>query len=348
MQALVQPCDGVAPLVSGISGAKKSVEIVIFRFDEREIEQALEMAVARGVFVHALIAYTNGGSEKNLRKLEASLLAAGVTVARTADDLGRYHDKLMIIDRQVLYLMTFNYTHLDINHSRSLGLVTENKQIVQEAVKLFEADTTRQPYAPELDNFIVSPANARKELSAFIEGAQKQLLIYDGKLTDSEIIRLLQDRARAGVEVRVIGKVGKRGAGIKAVRLSALRLHAQAIIRDGVRVFLGSQSLRKAELDVRREVGLITDDPEVVQRLLATFEADWSLSDSAPQRLAPKKESPLALAAMLKEAVKDVVKGVVVEAGVVGTEVRKEMKEAVQEAVKEAVKEAVNETNPIN
>src|SRR5262245_56287471 len=136
MEALVQPCDGVAPLVSGISGAKKSVEIVIFRFDEREIEQALETAVARGVFVHALIAYTNGGGEKNLREIEARLLAAGVTVARTPDDLGRYHDKLMIIDRQTLFLMTFNYTRLDINHSRSFGVITENKQIVQEAIKL--------------------------------------------------------------------------------------------------------------------------------------------------------------------------------------------------------------------
>jgi phosphatidylserine/phosphatidylglycerophosphate/cardiolipin synthase-like enzyme len=320
---------------------------VIFRFDEREIEQALKMAVARGVFVHALIAYTNGGGEKNLRKIEARLLAAGVTVARTADDLARYHGKLMIIDRQILYLMAFNYTYLDMNHSRSFGLVTRNEQIVQEAVKLFEADTTRQPYAPAQDNFIVSPANARKELTAFIAGAQKQLLIYDGKLTDSQIIRLLQDRARAGVEVRVIGKLGKRGAGIKTVKLSGLRLHAQAIIRDGAQVFLGSQSLRKAELDVRREVGLITDDPNVVKQFLATFDADWSMSESAPQPLNQKKEAPVALAAMLKEAVKDVVKGVVVEAGVVAPELKKEMKEAVHEAVKEAVKEAVSETDPI-
>jgi cardiolipin synthase A/B len=243
--------------------------------------------------------------------------------------------------------MAFNYTYLDMNHSRSFGLVTRNEQIVQEAVKLFEADTTRQPYTPAQDNFIVSPANARKELTAFIAGAQKQLLIYDGKLTDSQIIRLLQDRARAGVEVRVIGKLGKRGAGIKTVKLSGLRLHAQAIIRDGAQVFLGSQSLRKAELDVRREVGFITDDPNVVKQFLATFDADWSMSESAPQPLNQKKEAPVALAAMLKEAVKDVVKGVVVEAGVVAPELKKEMKEAVHEAVKEAVKEAVSETDPI-
>src|SRR5215831_1305704 len=93
VKLLVQPADGTMPLVKGINGAKKSIEIVIFRFDQGEIEQALARAVNRGVFVHALIAYTNRGGEANLRKLETRMLAAGVTVARTSDDLARYHYK---------------------------------------------------------------------------------------------------------------------------------------------------------------------------------------------------------------------------------------------------------------
>src|SRR5689334_20400502 len=104
MKLLIQPGDGVAPLVKGIDGAKKSVEIAIFRFDRPEIERALENAVARGVSVQALIAYTNRGGEKNLRKLEMHMLDAGMSVARTAGDLLRYHYKFMIIDRKILYL----------------------------------------------------------------------------------------------------------------------------------------------------------------------------------------------------------------------------------------------------
>jgi len=98
VKVLVQPGDGVAPLVQAINNAKSRVEIAIFRFDRSEVERALANAVARGVFVHALIAYTNRGGERNLRKLEMRLLADGFTVARTADDLVRYHDKYMIID----------------------------------------------------------------------------------------------------------------------------------------------------------------------------------------------------------------------------------------------------------
>src|SRR5437763_773293 len=95
MKLLVQPGDGVSPLVKGINSAKECIEIIIFRCDRREIEKALANAVNRGVDVHALITYTNRGGGKNLRQLEMRLLEAGVTVARTADDLTRYHHKLM-------------------------------------------------------------------------------------------------------------------------------------------------------------------------------------------------------------------------------------------------------------
>src|SRR5512140_746520 len=185
MNLLIQPDDGIAPLLSGIRSAKKSIEIAIFRFDRAEIEAGLKAAVARGVSVSALIAYTNRGGEINLRKLEMRLLEVGVAVSRTASDLVRYHDKLMIIDRRLLYVLSFNFTHLDIDHSRGFGIVTRNTRFIQEAAKLFEADTTRKPYIPTLDAFVVSPANARKVLDAFIGKAKKELLIYDPKIADA-------------------------------------------------------------------------------------------------------------------------------------------------------------------
>src|SRR5436190_14037186 len=100
------------------------------------------------------------------------MLAAGITVARTADDLARYHYKFMIVDGAELHLLTFNYTFLDIEHSRSFGLITENRRVVQEAIELFAADTKRQPYLPGISTLVVSPVNARQQLAAFIKGAR--------------------------------------------------------------------------------------------------------------------------------------------------------------------------------
>src|SRR5262245_54997369 len=131
MELLIQPGSGSASLLEGINSATKSIELAVFRFDRREIEAALKAAVSRGVFVHALIAYTNRGGEKNLRKLEMRLLDSGITVARTSDDLVRYHDKFVIIDRRVLYILAFNFTYLDIDNTRSFGIVTDEAAVVR-------------------------------------------------------------------------------------------------------------------------------------------------------------------------------------------------------------------------
>lgn len=181
-------------MVQAIAKAKKSVEIMIFRFDQPEMERALTDAVERGVFVHALIAFTNRGGEDNLRKLERRFLNHGITVARTADDLIRYHGKMIAVDRQELYLLGFNFTHQDIDHSRSFGLMIRNPSLVTEAVRLFEADSKRQHFSANLRDFLVSPVNARRELTRFIKGAQKELLIYDPKISDPAMLDLLKER----------------------------------------------------------------------------------------------------------------------------------------------------------
>ena len=228
--------------------------------------------------MRALIAHTNRGGEKTLRKLEQALLEAGVTVSRTGDDFVRYHGKMMIVDAKALHVYGFNFTWLDIERSRGFGLVTKHKRLVQEAMKVFEADSARQPYAGSYDRFVVSPENARDRLTALIKGARKQLLIYDPKISDPALLRLLKERAKAGVEVRVIGKVAGAPGDVMAEKYPGKRLHVRAIVQDGRKLFLGSQSLRRLELDKRREVGVIVDDKKAILEVTRVFEADWALT----------------------------------------------------------------------
>jgi len=275
---IVQPADGMAPLLAAIDGAQKSVDVIIFRLDLKEIEKALEAAVGRGVTVRALIAHTHKGPDKRLRQIEDRMLAKGVTVNRTGDDLIRYHGKMMVVDREALHVYGFNYTAADMK-SRSFGLVTRDRRMVQEALRLFEADAMRQEFEPLVDGFVVSPENAREQLATFIKRAKKSLAIYDPKLTDVPMLRLLQIRAKKGIDIRVLGKAGPCGAGLRVQKLPGLRLHVRALIRDGDTVFVGSQSLRALELDARREVGLIVRDPAVVKRLQEIFDEDWAKTD---------------------------------------------------------------------
>lgn len=357
MKLLVQPGAGVMPLVQAIEGARQSIEIVIFRFDRGEIERALRAAVERGVYVRALVAHTSRGGEKNLRKLELQLLDDGVNVVRTADDLLRYHAKFMVIDRKILYLLAFNFTYQDVEHSRSFAVVIKERKVVEEAIKLFEADSRRKPYAPSLTGFVVSPSNSRKLLARFISGARERLWIYDPKVSDPAMIRLLQERVQAGVDVRIIGRMTRSRAKLDVRKLPRLRLHTRTIIRDGSAAFIGSQSLRKLELDSRREVGIIFRDRTPVNQLVKTFEDDWALAakaaveaelEKAPAGRAAKivakaitKDLP-PFAPVVENAVKEVV-GESVKVDLDPKEVEATVKEAVKEAVTGIVNEAVRE-----
>jgi len=351
VKLIVQPGDGITALVQAINGAKSRVEIAIFRFDRGEIAKALASAVGRGVFVHALIAYTNRGGERNLRALELELLEAGVTVARTADDLARYHAKYMIIDRKELYLLSYNFTYLDIDHSRSFGLIIRNPKIVQEAVKLFEADTKRQQYSAGQPNLVVSPVNARKQLAAFIKGAKKHLFIYDPEISDAPMIRLLEERKKAGVDIRIIGKLNRKGTGLAVHKMPDIRLHTRSMVRDGSQAFIGSQSLREVELGARRELGVIFRDPKIVARLIKVFEEDWAKSRITTEGAAPvskvakkvarvvTKDLP-AIAPFVEVVVKDIL-GTNKDVDLDHSAVEESVKDAVKETVKEAVKDVV-------
>jgi phosphatidylserine/phosphatidylglycerophosphate/cardiolipin synthase-like enzyme len=279
MKLIVQPDAGTPPVSTAIKQAKKTIDVLIFRLDLPELARELEAAVVRGVRVRALTAHQNRGGSKSLRKLEMQLLQGGVTVSRTADDLVRYHGKMMIVDGKILHLYGFNFTSLDIKKSRSFAVVTKNAKLVREAMKLFEADFERQPYVAGCERFIVSPENSRERLSAFIKGARKQLLIYDPQLSDDAMMRLLVDREKAGVEIKIIGRVKSRYA-IKGEKFPGRRLHVRAIVRDGRRAFIGSQSLRRLELEKRREVGIIIIDETVVREMQTVFESDWAQTDS--------------------------------------------------------------------
>lgn len=351
VRLMVQPGAGIGEIVKAIDHARKSVQLMIFRFDQKGIEQALTRAAERGIFVHALIAFTNRGGEAHLRKLESRLLAKGITVARTADDLVRYHAKYLIIDGRELHMLAFNFTHLDIERSRSFGVITTNEELVAEAGRLFQCDVKRMPYKAGSPHLVVSPANAREVLAGFIKGARKELLIYDPEVSDSELLRCLDERIAAGVKVRLIGKLCDKSK-LEWRKLEGMRLHTRVMLRDGTSFFLGSQSLRKLELNSRREAGVIIRDPKAVAEMRRIFEKDW---DSARTGKRPHRKDPKVPMKKTAKRVARVMANKLPVAPVVTHVVDvirkdsnlnlrpKEVEDTVKEAVKDALKDAVKD-----
>ena len=185
--------------------------------------------------------------------------------------------------------------------------------------------------------------------------------IYDPKISDKEMLHILQVQAAAGVEIKVIGSVAGHGQ-LDEQKLSGTRLHTRVIISDPRHAFVGSQSLRAAELDSRRELGLIVHDAAVVKTLVETFESDWAAS-KAKKRLARWKRPDAsdedvarAIQVFTKELdpltanVKRAVRQAVAKAGedvLNDRDVKETMKKVVKRAVKEAVKKAVEDAEDV-
>jgi phosphatidylserine/phosphatidylglycerophosphate/cardiolipin synthase-like enzyme len=280
MNLFVLPVDGISRVVRALRKAKESVRVTIFRCDLPEIEKALGDAVARGVEVHALIAENNRTGEKQLRKLEMRLLEAGLTVSRTADDLVRYHDKFIVIDQRVLFVLGFNFTKRELSKRRSMGIITRKRSLVAEALALFEADATRQAFTSSSPDLVISPINARARLEKLLSKTKSSLRIYDPGATDGPMLRLLRKKADSGVDIRIIGKVGRAGSGLRVEKLPELDVHVRAILRDDSELFLGSQGFRTIELDRRREVGIIVRDRAAIKHFRSVFEEDWATTDA--------------------------------------------------------------------
>jgi phosphatidylserine/phosphatidylglycerophosphate/cardiolipin synthase-like enzyme len=189
------------------------------------------------------------------------------------------------VDRRTAYILGFNFTAQDLK-SRSFGVIVKTRKIVKELWRLFEADANRTHFTPRARDLIVSPTNARPRLLAFLRKARTSIDIYDPQVSDDEMLAVLARQSARGVRIRIIGSLEKKWAksGFYTEPFPGKRLHVRAIIRDGRRAFVGSQSLRKLELDERREVGVVIRERKVVDRVARVFKADWKLATKAKEK----------------------------------------------------------------
>ena len=150
---IIQPDAGVAPIVTAIKQAKKSDRHPDLPSRSlREIARALGGAVPRGVRVRALTAHQQPRRHQEPPQARDALCSrGGVTVSRTADDLVRYHGKMMILDgSDSSHVYGFNFTGLDIAQEPQLRRrQQEPASSSAEAIQAVRRPTsTARPYSP--------------------------------------------------------------------------------------------------------------------------------------------------------------------------------------------------------
>ena len=304
---LVMPDDGAAAVVELIDQAREQLLLKQFKLQSEAVEQALQRAIGRGVQVRVMLnPHTSGGDRWNDEAF-ALLQSWGVAVQWTSESFPVTHEKSMVIDRSAALVATFNLADKYFNETRDYGVVSHDPLVVEQVIAGFEADWNRQFFEPRLDvGLLWSSAHSRGQMARVIDRATTTLWIQHPKFVDAVILERVVAARERGVKVRVLCG-GKHGLsdwdvydtfsslrvmalfGVKIRRQKCPKLHAKLILIDGVAALTGSMNIDRSAFDVRRELGIEVDAPEVVQRLIATFELDWGEAKkySAPDPLDP-------------------------------------------------------------
>ena len=304
---LVMPDDGGAAVVELIDQAHHLLLLKQFKLQSDAVEQALKRARERGVQVRVMLnPHTSGGDRWN-DEAYALLQGWGIEVLWTSESFPVTHEKSMVIDRSAVLIATFNLADKYFNETRDYGVVSHDPAVVDQVIAGFEADWHRQFFVPRLDVGLVwSSAHSRGQMAKVIDRATKTLWIQHPKFVDAVILERVVSARDRGVKVRVLcgGKHGLSDwdvydtfsslrvlerCGVKIRRQKRPKLHAKLILVDGKAAMTGSMNIDRSAFDVRRELGIEVDAPQVVQRLIDTFERDWREAKkySAPDPLDP-------------------------------------------------------------
>jgi len=262
-------------IVAAIRAARERLVLSIFRCDDLVVRQALADAARRGVDVRVLMTARARAAGRALEELQAWLTAHGIEVRRYAGGT-KYHAKYLVADGRLAVVTTLNLTARCFSRTCDFTLVTHDPAVVSGLGELFAADWVARPVtlAPaQRERLIVGPDQAPRTRFAVLVGeARARIRILDAKLSDVELVTLLERRQQAGVSVDVARRRDVR----------SLRRHGKLLIVDGTAAVIGSLALSRRGLERRRELAVVIRDP----RLVAQLDAFWSAHVSPRPRAA--------------------------------------------------------------
>jgi len=285
---ITEPQAGIAPFISAISGASKSVDLVMYQLEDQQVESALASDASNGITVRVLLNKGYYGEQSTDNEAAYNYLNShGVQVKWTPSYFALTHQKTLIIDDKTADIMTLNFTPQYYSTSRDFSVTDNDPSDVSAIETTFNADwNSNKITAPSGADLVWSPGS-QAEMVSLINNAQKTIEVYNEEMSDSAVISALEQAAERGVSVEVVmtnssdwktdfTNLTNAGVQIRTYASSAsLYIHAKMILTDGTNVFLGSENFSSSSLDDNRELGINLTSSTVISSLESTFSQDW-------------------------------------------------------------------------
>lgn len=256
-QVMLTPGERRPAILAAIDAARSHVRLSMFRCTDFKVLDKLAEALNRGVTVELLLTQRAKGWEKKIREIGNYIESMGARVHRYGLAGIKYHAKYLVVDDSLAIISSANLTMKCFEKTSDFLLVTRDPAVVTSLIRLFEADVA-SPGAP-LDSglsprLIIGPDESRAGFQRMIAAAAKTLRIVDHRVRDPQILALLKERERAGVDIQVYGKRAIPG----------LKSHGKLMIIDGELAVLGSISLSPPGLGMRRELSVVIEEAPCV------------------------------------------------------------------------------------
>lgn len=263
-------------VLDAIRQATSRITLALFRCNDKVLLNELAAAVARGVDVQVMVTSRAKGGRKTLRKLWTRLEATGASLYAYTDAVVKYHAKYLVVDDGPALIASQNFTKKCFDQTCDAIAITYDPAVVAGLRALMLADCEGRPAPDTLpDRLIVGPERARRQLTALVQQAKSSIRLIDAKLSDPDLVALLNRRRAEGLHVEIHG--GKHVAGLKS--------HGKIMLIDGDRAVVGGLALAAISLDFRREVAITFDDPAAVaeiERLFRSLGAAVGAATAAP------------------------------------------------------------------
>ena len=300
----IQPDAGRAPILDALREARRSIHVVTYLMTDSEIATALKEAAQRGVEVRVMMEQEPyGGSDTNL-EMATALQQAGVHFSWDSPTINYLHQKSIVVDGEVAFILTGNLTRSSFSSNRDVGVITRDPNHIAEILRVFQADWRREGVDLSQSLLYWAPDNSRERLLRLIDEARTSIDLEQSSMQDTEIIQHLIAAAQRGVQVRYLstphipieedtneaGRERLRQGDVAVRYLHDPYIHAKTFLFDRRIGFVGSQNMTANSLDFNRELGIAFNDPEAVQQLAAQFTLDWEQADSEP---IPSSDLPL-------------------------------------------------------
>lgn len=285
LSLIVEPRDGVRPLIRWIDRAQTIVFVSAYILTDRSVVRALERAEAQGVQVYVQLDPHPFGLPTQPARMASQLRAAGVHVRWTRPGLTYSHAKYIVIDDRVALIGTANYSASAFSKNREFIMVDTNRRDVLAVSELFRSDWDRLRSNTHDPALVIAPGRARAQISALLTSARKSIDMYAEEFADVEMEHLLIGLARRGVRVRLLLPPGVTPADARRLALGRVGVHglsrpyghAKAVLVDGRRGFVGSENMSATSLDHNRELGILIP-PALVRSVEQYFARDWKRS----------------------------------------------------------------------